>query len=73
MGKERFRVALTTKRFCNVQARKIDARSKDTLKCMIQVEMKYRRDSELISGTFVSVSVIEILQNDNCYGDMLDE
>lgn len=55
------------------QARKIDVRPKDALKCMVQVEMKYGYDNELISETFVIASVIEILQDDNFQDEMFEE
>ena len=55
------------------QARKIDVRPKDALKCMVQVEMKYGYDNELISETFVIVSVTEILQDNNLQGDMFED
>ncbi|MFT4701363.1 MAG: hypothetical protein ACI9ND_002556 [Yoonia sp.] len=47
------------------QDRKIDVRPKDALKCMVQVEMKYGYDNELISETFIIVSVDTVLQDDN--------
>lgn len=47
------------------QDRKIDVRPKGALKCMVQVEMKYGYDNELISETSIIVSVDTVLQDDN--------
>ena len=54
------------------QTRKIDVRPKDALKCMVQVEMKYGYDNELISETFIIVSVDMVLQDDNHQDDMFE-
>ena len=73
-GKRAISVRISDETFLQqFQARKIDVRPKDALKCMVQVEMKYGYDNELISETFVIVEVLEILQDDNLQDDMFDE
>jgi len=73
-GKRAISVRINHEEFLRqFQARKIDVRPKDALKCMVQVEMKYGYDNELISETFVIVEVLEILQDDNLQGDMFED
>lgn len=72
-GKRAISVRINDEEFLKAfQDRKLDVRPKDALKCMVQVEMKYGYDNELISETFVIVSVQEVLQDDNHQDDMFD-
>ena len=72
-GKRTISVRINDEMFLQqFQERKIDVRPKDALKCSVQVEMKYGYDDELISETFIIVSVDTVLQDDN-YQDELFE
>jgi len=73
-GKRAISVRINDERFLQAfQDRKLDVRPKDALKCMVQVEMKYGYDNELISETFVIETVEEVLQDDNFQDEMFDD
>lgn len=55
------------------QERKIDVRPKDSLRCSVQVEMKYGYDNELISETYIIASVDGVIQDDNYQEQLFDE
>ena len=73
-GKRAISVRINDERFLQAfQERKLDVRPKDALKCMVQVEMKYGYDNELISETFVIETVEEVLQDDNFQSEMFED
>lgn len=55
------------------QARKVDVRPGDALKCLVSVEVNYGFDNEVISEVHTVTEVMGVLENEYRQGDMFGE
>ena len=55
------------------QSRRVDVRPGDALKCMVEVELLYGYDNELIAERFRVVQVLEVLRDRVYQADWLDD
>jgi len=55
------------------QARNVDVRPGDALRCMVSQEVKYGYDNELVSETFVVERIEDVLENRYQQSDLFDD
>jgi hypothetical protein len=58
---------------CAFQARKVDVRPGDALRCMVCIENSYGHDNELMREGYAVTKVIEVLENQAVQGDLLEK
>ena len=73
-GKRTIRARVTDEKWLReFQARNVDVRPGDALRCRVSQEVKYGYDNELISETFVIETVEDVLENRYQQSELFDD